>query len=85
MKKRIHILLAALLMAMAIPMQAQIVTMDDEENFRNPGDLEEWGRIPQHGVEYDQYNAIAPIGEGLFVLAALGGAYLIGKKRKEEQ
>jgi len=85
MKKRIHILLAALLMAMAIPMQAQIVTMDDEENLRAPGDLGDWGRIPNHGVEYDQYNQLAPIGEGILLLAALGGAYLVGKKRKEEQ
>ena len=26
----------------------------------------------------------APVGEGIFVLAGLAGAYLIGKRRKEE-
>ena len=36
----------------------------------------------QHGLENDQ-NA-TPVGSGIAVLAALGGAYLVAKKRKEE-
>lgn len=82
MKKRIHILLAALLMAMAIPMQAQILTMDDEENNRAGENL---GRIPDQWQTHDQAMEFAPIGEGLLVLAALGGAYLIGRRRKENK
>ena len=84
MKKRKHIILAALLMAAVLPTRAQILTMDDEENFRTEGELEEWGRIPIHNVDYDQYNAIAPLGEGIFLLGALGGAYLLKKKRKKQ-
>ena len=81
MKKRIHILLAALLLASTA--QAQILTMDGEESNRAQGDLEEWGRIPTHHVDYDQYNAIAPLGEGVLLLTALGGAYLLGKRKKQ--
>ena len=36
----------------------------------------------QHGLADDQ-NA-TPVGSGIAVLAALGGAYLVAKKRKEE-
>ena len=37
---------------------------------------------PQLGITLDQY---APVGSGIAVLAALGGAYLLGKKRREEE
>lgn len=37
----------------------------------------------QHGATGDQ-NADGPIGSGIAVLLGLGGAYLIGKKRKGE-
>ncbi len=84
MKKRKHIILAALLMAAILPARGQILTMDDEENFRTAGELEEWGRIPYHNVDYDQANAYAPLGEGIFLLGALGGAYLLKKKRKKQ-
>ena len=36
----------------------------------------------QHGLSDDQ-NA-TPIGSGIVILAALGGAYLVAKRRKEE-
>ena len=35
----------------------------------------------EHGLEDDQD---APLGSGIFMLAGLGAAYLVGKKRKEE-
>ena len=37
--------------------------------------------LPQHG--WDE-NADAPLGTGIAVLTALGAAYLVGKKRKED-
>ena len=74
----------AILTMMANPVNAQILTMDEEENTRLAGDLDEFGRIPNQWVSYDQYNAIAPLGEGIFLLSALGGAYLIRKKRKNK-
>lgn len=36
---------------------------------------------PKFGITIDQY---APMGSGLFVLGFLGGAYLLGKRRKED-
>ena len=37
--------------------------------------------LPEHG---QQTNQNAPLGTGIAVLAALGGAYLVGKRRKQE-
>ena len=88
MKKIIYIIIVVMLIAMASPMRAQILTMDQEENSRMAGDLEELGRIPVHNVDYDQANAFAPVGEGIMLLAALGGAYLLakgGRRRGETQ
>jgi LPXTG-motif cell wall-anchored protein len=43
----------------------------------------QWGNIIYHGSGDDQTNYL-PLGEGILLLAALGGAYLLGKRRKEE-
>ena len=37
--------------------------------------------LPQHGVDTNQP---APLGSGIALLAALGGAYMVAKKRREE-
>ena len=37
--------------------------------------------LPAHGMDDNQG---APLGTGIAVLAALGGAYLVAKKRREE-
>ena len=37
--------------------------------------------LPVHGQDTNQP---APLGSGLFMLTALGAAYLIGKRRKED-
>ena len=37
--------------------------------------------LPAHGLENNQD---APLGTGIAILAVLGGAYLVGKKRREE-
>lgn len=84
MKKSIRIIMVVMLMAMAKPALPQILTMDQEENSRTAGDLDEWGRIPFHNVDYDQANAFAPIGEGIMLLALLGGTYLLGKRKENK-
>ena len=38
--------------------------------------------MPNLDVTYDQ---LAPVGEGLLLLGLLGGAYLLGKRRKEQE
>lgn len=39
--------------------------------------------LPGHNLQTDQ-DADAPLGSGIAVLAILGGAYLVGKRRREE-
>ncbi len=39
--------------------------------------------MPQHGKTENQ-DGTTPLGTGIAVLAALGGAYLVAKKRREE-
>ncbi len=41
----------------------------------------EGGGLPNHGGDE---NADAPLGTGIAVLTALGAAYLVGKRRKED-
>jgi len=41
--------------------------------------------VPLQDVDFDQWEYL-PIGDGLFILAGLGGAYLLAKrKRKNEE
>lgn len=39
--------------------------------------------LPNHNLQTDQ-DADAPLGSGIAMLAVLGGAYLVGKRRREE-
>ena len=85
MKKRIQIIITTLILLLAGAAQAQVFTMTEEENDRAEGDMDAvLGRIPYHGVDYDQANDFAPVGEGMLLLTALGGCYLLGKRKKEE-
>ena len=85
MKKRIQIIITTLILLLAGAAQAQVFTMTEEENDRAAGDMDAvLGRIPYHGVDYDQANDFAPVGEGMLLLTALGGCYLLGKRKKEE-
>ena len=84
MKKRNYITIAALLLLLAGTAHAQVFTTDEDINLRETaGDMDVLGRIPYHSVDYDQANAYAPVGEGIMLLTALGGAYLLGKRKKE--
>ena len=90
MKKRIITAMAVLALTFG-PMfmqstQAQVLIMDMEEEAnsnRADGD-QTWlslPTIPELGSTFDQY---APLGSGMLVLGCLGGAYLLGKRRKED-
>ena len=85
MKKRIQIIITTLILLLAGAANAQVFTMTEEENDRAAGDMDAvLGRISYHGVEYDQANDFAPVGEGMLLLTVLGGCYLLGKRKKEE-
>ena len=71
-----------LMMAMAMTAKAQVFMMDGDENYREPEDPQVFINLPQgYGLGVDWYT---PVGDGTAVLAALGGAYLLGKRRKKE-
>lgn len=76
MKRRIFILILGLLFVGAV--QAQVFIAEDETNDSRILS-QEYGVIPYHGVAHDQENFV-PFGEGVVLLAALGGAYLLRKK-----
>ena len=80
MKKRI-IAITTVLMLAAAPAMAQVF-LDDEAVNSNRATTEGPGAfVPEQNVTHDQYT---PVGEGILLLAGLAGAYLIGKRRKEE-
>ena len=88
MKTRIIALVAVLMMSLVIvpEMKAQVFMLDylEEAESDRIGCPQVEGldlpTTPQLGITIDQY---APVGSGIVVLAALGGAYLLGKKNKK--
>lgn len=81
--KKITILVLGLMIATAS--QAQILVMEGEQNnLRNVttdnGDL---NNVLFHESQNDQTN-FTPLGDGIMLLAALGGAYLVGKRKNKK-
>ena len=82
MKKLIMTITIATLMA--VPAMAQIF-LDDEDLNNRAGSSEVPGAIiPEQDVTYDQFQPYVPVGEGILLLAGLAGAYLVGKRKKED-
>lgn len=81
MKKILTIFM--LLLALAASLRAQVFIMEEDENQRvdNVFGNGQWNNIIVHGSTDDQMNYM-PLGEGILLLAALGGAYLINKRKK---
>ena len=75
------VLIVSFLMLMAMPLKAQVFIQEDEFEGVLRSGYEDFGLIvPYEAGDADQF---LPLGDGLLVLAALGGAYLIGKRKKE--
>jgi len=70
---------------LAAPMHAQVFIMEEDENDRvnNVFGNGEWNNIIVHGSPDDQANWV-PLGEAVLLLSALGGAYLLRKKKTNE-
>ena len=69
---------------MAVPAMAQVF-LDDEDLNNRAGSSEVPGAIiPEQDVTYDQFQPYVPVGEGILLLAGLAGAYLVGKRKKED-
>lgn len=78
------LLIFTLFLALAAPMRAQVFIMEEDENeFRNVFGNGEWNNIIVHGSADDQANWV-PLGEAVLLLSALGGAYLLRKKKTNE-
>ena len=78
------LLIFTLFLALAAPMRAQVFIMEEDENDRvnNVFGNGEWNNIIVHGSADDQANFV-PLGEAVLLLTALGGAYLLRKKKRE--
>ena len=89
MKKKSIIVttLLAAVMLLSVPSRAQVFIMEDDEGSSRASTNGNLPGIPTLDVGYDQYDdsdtPYAPLGGGILVLGCLGGAYLLGKRRKE--
>lgn len=82
MKKRIVIITLGLLLAGAV--QAQVFLQEgDDNNLRDVTvPVDAWPDNPIYSQGNDN-TPYTPLGSGIALLAALGGAYLLGKKRNK--
>ena len=78
------LLIFTLFLALAAPMRAQVFIMEEDENDRvtNVFGNGDWNNIIVHGSADDQTNWV-PLGEGILLLSALGGAYLLKMKKSK--
>ena len=83
---RKYVAIAALLLGTCMGAKAQVFTMTDEElaNTKRTSPSVSGPVVPVQGSDNDQTFGLVPLGSGMMLLAALGGAYLLGKRRKED-
>ena len=83
MRKSI-ILLVTMLM-MALPMRSQVFLTQEDLDSERAAEWEDIGLIiPIHEQDFDQAEPFTPVGSGIVLLTALGGAYLLGKRKERE-
>ena len=64
------------------PVQAQVFIMDEDmDGNRRIGSKEFTVPVPYQGTDMDEY---LPLSDGALLLAALGGAYLLRKRKKSK-
>ena len=85
----------AMLLGLSLPTQAQVFIQEDEQELNtriltlggglpdpdDPGD-DNTGDHGGHGQGTGEYT---PLGSGALILGCLGGAYLLGRRRKERE
>ena len=83
MRKRILSLTVALIVATAPVVGQVIITEGDVNHNRSEQNAEEMTvMVPAQGEYYDQWK-VAPLGEGALVLAGMGLAYLLSKRKRD--
>ena len=81
-KKVFIVMIAALLLSM--PLRSQVFLTQEDLDSERDGQWADIGLIiPIHEQDFDQAE-YSPLGSGIALLAALGGAYLLGKRKKED-
>ena len=81
-KKMVSIVIITLLVMMSHTAYSQMFLMDFDQDGNPRDPAEDMGTIiPIEGLDVDQY---VPIGDGILLLAGLGGAYLLAKKKKKD-
>ena len=78
MKKKRNIIIAAMLLALVVPVRAQVFIMEDEGGPERNVLNGDYSNVIVHGSSDDQANFV-PIGGGLLIMTVLGACYLIGK------
>ena len=69
--------------ALAMPVRAQVFMVEDDHNLRTESE-DVLGIVPLNGATWDQSNeSYTPLGTGILLLSALGGAYLLKKKKQQ--
>ena len=82
MKKKMLTLMTVLLMAAGSAFAQVIITDEDVNHNRATRTAQEIGvMVPMQNIDDDQWK-VAPLGSGILLLAGLGAAYLV-KKRKD--
>ena len=83
MKKKLIAIVAVLLMTVGSAFSQVILTDEDVNHNRAQGTIpENFGvMVAGQGLAMDQYK-YTPLGSGVLLLAGLGAAYLIKKKRQ---
>ena len=74
----------ALIVTLSLTAGAQIsdAFVNDWENYSRISDPGVFGLVMPNSIIGDISNSPAPLGSGLLVLTALGGAYAVSRKRK---
>ena len=75
------ILAATLLLSVAASAQVFILSEEDFQNSERAKQNPVGPLVPYQGGDMDQ--SLTPIGSGWLLLAGLGGAYLLRKKKKK--
>ena len=83
MKKTITVVMMALMLASNLNLNAQIFIYDDEFEGTLRCESDEYGLII--GFEGGDADMYLPLGDGFLLLAGLGGAYLLTKRRKKQE
>ena len=75
----------AAMLLLSMPLRSQVFLTQEDLDSERDAEWEDIGLIiPIHEVDFDQAEPYVPVGSGIAMLAALGGAYLLGKRKKED-